>query len=190
MPEEYTPISQARQNLPKLARDAQRRIKRYVITHQGMPEAVLLGYEDYRALKAVSQLAQRPERMASLEKGLDEARTGRTIPLEKAHQKLKRAAEDRRVAALREKRGRDRGATKAAPAGPVEVKILVDVPGTDANEAQAPAGGFKQIVSRFERDVITRVLERVRGNKTQAAKILGLARTTLIEKLKKLESAS
>jgi len=45
---------------------------------------------------------------------------------------------------------------------------------------------FKQLVSRFERDLITRVLERARGNKSQAAEMLRLKRTTLVEKLKKL----
>jgi DNA-binding NtrC family response regulator len=47
---------------------------------------------------------------------------------------------------------------------------------------------FKQLVSRFERDLLTRVLERVHGNKTQAAEMLHLKRTTLVEKLKKLDA--
>jgi DNA-binding NtrC family response regulator len=47
---------------------------------------------------------------------------------------------------------------------------------------------FKQLVSRFERDLITRVLERARGNKSQAAEMLRLKRTTLVEKLKKLDA--
>ena len=53
-----------------------------------------------------------------------------------------------------------------------------------------PAGGnFKEIVSRFERELIGTVLERTQGNKTRAADILHLKRTTLIEKLKKLDRA-
>jgi transcriptional regulator with GAF, ATPase, and Fis domain len=56
----------------------------------------------------------------------------------------------------------------------------------------APGGGhpagFKQLVSRFERDLITSVLERAHGNKSQAAEMLRLKRTTLVEKLKKLEA--
>ena len=47
---------------------------------------------------------------------------------------------------------------------------------------------FKQLVSRFERDLITRVLERAHGNKSQAAEMLRLKRTTLVEKLKKLDA--
>jgi DNA-binding NtrC family response regulator len=58
--------------------------------------------------------------------------------------------------------------------------------------ADAPSAGhpadFKQLVSRFERDLISRVLERVHGNKSQAAEMLRLKRTTLVEKLKKLDA--
>lgn len=56
-----------------------------------------------------------------------------------------------------------------------------------APSAASPAG-FKQLVSRFERDLITRVLEHARGNKSQAAEMLHLKRTTLVEKLKKLDA--
>jgi DNA-binding NtrC family response regulator len=53
--------------------------------------------------------------------------------------------------------------------------------------AEHPAD-FKQLVSRFERALITRVLERAHGNKSQAAEMLRLKRTTLVEKLKKLDA--
>ena len=56
-----------------------------------------------------------------------------------------------------------------------------------AASAGADGGNFKEIVSQFERELIGTVLERTDGNKTRAAEILRLKRTTLIEKLKKLE---
>jgi transcriptional regulator with GAF, ATPase, and Fis domain len=56
-----------------------------------------------------------------------------------------------------------------------------------AASAGPATGNFKEIVSQFERELIGTVLERTRGNKTRAAEILRLKRTTLIEKLKKLE---
>ncbi len=57
-----------------------------------------------------------------------------------------------------------------------------------AAASAGPAGGnFKEIVSQFERELIDTVLARTQGNKTRAAEILRLKRTTLIEKLKKLE---
>ncbi len=53
--------------------------------------------------------------------------------------------------------------------------------------SDAPEGDFKSLVRQFEKDLILRVLERTKGNKSQAAQILRLKRTTLLEKLKKLQ---
>ncbi len=44
---------------------------------------------------------------------------------------------------------------------------------------------FKQLVSQFEQDLIHRVLESTNGNKSKAAEMLRIKRTTLIEKLKR-----
>lgn len=48
---------------------------------------------------------------------------------------------------------------------------------------------FDQYVSRIERELIRRALEKTGGNKEQASKLLNLKRTTLVEKLKRLESS-
>jgi two-component system response regulator AtoC len=45
-------------------------------------------------------------------------------------------------------------------------------------------------VTRVERELIHQSLERTRGNKRQAAALLGLKRTTLVEKLKRLDRQS
>lgn len=45
---------------------------------------------------------------------------------------------------------------------------------------------LRHVVARFEGELIQRALERNAGNKTQAADELGVKRTTLIEKIKKL----
>jgi len=44
-----------------------------------------------------------------------------------------------------------------------------------------------RFVASIERDLIQRSLERTGGNKGQAAKLLNLKRTTLVEKIKRLE---
>jgi two-component system, NtrC family, response regulator AtoC len=46
---------------------------------------------------------------------------------------------------------------------------------------------FEAYVESIERTLIRQSLERTHGNKRQAAKLLNLKRTTLIEKLKRLE---
>ncbi len=47
---------------------------------------------------------------------------------------------------------------------------------------------FDEFITAVERDLITRSLEKTGGNKGQAAKLLNLKRTTLVEKLKRLEA--
>ncbi len=46
------------------------------------------------------------------------------------------------------------------------------------------------VVSRVERDLILKCLEKTGGNKRQAARLLQLSRTTLIDKLNRLEAAA
>ena len=45
---------------------------------------------------------------------------------------------------------------------------------------------FTSIVSKVERDLILRCLEKTGGNKRQAARLLNLSRTTFIDKLQRL----
>ena len=44
-----------------------------------------------------------------------------------------------------------------------------------------------QLISGIERDLINRALERTHGNKGQASRLLNLKRTTLVEKIKRLD---
>ena len=52
---------------------------------------------------------------------------------------------------------------------------------------QLPPGGlsFRHVVEDFETDLIVQALEQTHWNKNQAARLLGLNRTTLLEKIKK-----
>jgi DNA-binding NtrC family response regulator len=58
-----------------------------------------------------------------------------------------------------------------------------------APDVNLPEGGidFDGYIRRIERDLIRRALEKTGGNKGQASKLLNLKRTTLVEKLKRLE---
>ena len=59
----------------------------------------------------------------------------------------------------------------------------------DPKEYVLPEAGLEleRVVASFERTLIHQALERTGGNKRQAADLLSLKRTTLIEKLKRLE---
>ena len=58
-----------------------------------------------------------------------------------------------------------------------------------APDVNLPEGGvdFDGYISRIEHDLIRRALEKTGGNKGRASKLLNLKRTTLVEKLKRLE---
>ncbi|NOZ86283.1 MAG: sigma-54-dependent Fis family transcriptional regulator, partial [Deltaproteobacteria bacterium] len=62
-----------------------------------------------------------------------------------------------------------------------------DTSADDKPWPKLPAHGldFKQIVSQLEKDLLLQALERTGGNKQKAADLLGLNRTTLVEKIKK-----
>ncbi len=63
---------------------------------------------------------------------------------------------------------------------------------TAAADAALPDSGidFAAYIRKIERDLITQSLERTGGNKGQAARLLHLKRTTLVEKLKRLKEES
>ena len=67
--------------------------------------------------------------------------------------------------------------------------VQADAAPMDGAEHDLPEGGldFERYISGIELELIRRSLERTRGNKRQAAELLGMKRTTLIEKLKRLE---
>jgi transcriptional regulator with PAS, ATPase and Fis domain len=70
---------------------------------------------------------------------------------------------------------------------PDEIRQSAPVP--SATELSIPDEGveMERLVSDFEHSLIRRALERTHGNKRQAADLLHVKRTTLIEKLKRLE---
>ena len=62
--------------------------------------------------------------------------------------------------------------------------------GPSSRRFDLPAAGieYQRALEDFERNLLTQALTRVRGNKTAAAELLGLKRTTLSAKLRILES--
>ena len=81
MPERLTSISKARAKLPRLSQTAQKRLDRYIITLQGQPQSVLIGYDEYQSMKAAVELIQRPDVVEDIKAGLKELKEGKGIPL-------------------------------------------------------------------------------------------------------------
>jgi DNA-binding NtrC family response regulator len=68
--------------------------------------------------------------------------------------------------------------------------ILQASQATVAPDVNLPEGGidFARYINQIEHDLIRRALQKTGGNKGQASKLLNLKRTTLVEKLKRLET--
>src|SRR5437764_830660 len=72
---------------------------------------------------------------------------------------------------------------------PIEVQQAQETAAPSVSAVALPDDGvdLDAFVASVERELIQRSLERTNGNKGQAAKLLNLKRTTLVEKLKRLE---
>ena len=70
---------------------------------------------------------------------------------------------------------------------PTEVQQAKEM--SAASSVTLPEGGMdlEAFVANIERELIQRSLDRTNGNKGQAARLLNLKRTTLVEKLKRLQ---
>ena len=102
MPERLTPISKARAKLPRLSQSAQKRMDRHIITLQGQPQSVLIGYDEYQSMKAAVELMRRPDVIENIKTGLKELDEGKGVPLSEMKarvQEARRAKETTKMAA-------------------------------------------------------------------------------------------
>jgi PHD/YefM family antitoxin component YafN of YafNO toxin-antitoxin module len=88
MAEQMKSITDARKDLPTLSQTAQRKMDRYVITHQGRPQSVLVGWNEYQGMKAKAELVNRPKAVASIRKGLAELKEGKRLTSAEVRAKL------------------------------------------------------------------------------------------------------
>jgi len=92
----------------------------------------------------------------------------------------------------------------------IEASVVLagDAPSLDINDLPAPVlsredalpesmvrlthGGMclRSLVSSLERDLVIQSLQLARGNKAEAARLLGLKRTTFVEKMRRLRLES
>ncbi len=73
---------------------------------------------------------------------------------------------------------------------PPEVQVADELPLAAAIPLPEEGLDLEQLLAGIERELIRRSLERTGGNKGRAAKLLRMKRTTLVEKLKRLERST
>jgi PHD/YefM family antitoxin component YafN of YafNO toxin-antitoxin module len=88
MAEHIKSITEIRQNLPNFSQDAEQKMDRYVITNQGRPQSVLVGYLDYQKMRAATELVMKPDAMASIRRGLAQYRDGIRLTADQVREKL------------------------------------------------------------------------------------------------------
>jgi len=100
MAEELTSISKARASLTRLSRAAKRRMHRYIITHEGLPQSVLVGFDEYLSMKAAVDLMQHPEIVADIQAGLHELDEGKGISPAEMKQRVRQMERQEETARL------------------------------------------------------------------------------------------
>jgi antitoxin YefM len=90
MAEQLKSITDARKSLREISQTAQDGMHRYIITNQGQPQSVLLGYKEYQGLKATVELLNRPEELARLRTGLGQLSRGERLSFDEMRHNLQR----------------------------------------------------------------------------------------------------
>ncbi len=76
------PVSEARQTLPELVSRLQTVMERVIITRNGKPAAVMMGYEEYESWVETLELLSRSETLRGIREGLEDLKAGRSRPFE------------------------------------------------------------------------------------------------------------
>ncbi len=81
-------ITKAREELPKLVNNANKKLDEYIITVNGSPAAVLMSAAEYESWKETIEILSDPKLMKSIKEGEKEIDEGKGIPWEDAKKEL------------------------------------------------------------------------------------------------------
>lgn len=82
------PITKAREELPKLVDNANKKLDEYIITVNGTPAAVLMSVQEYESWKETTEIMSDPELMKSIKEAEREIEEGKGIDWEDAKKDL------------------------------------------------------------------------------------------------------
>jgi prevent-host-death family protein len=136
MSEQLTPISKARAKLTRLSRSAQRRMERFIITHEGQPQSVLLGYEEYQSMKAAMEMLRHPEIVEDIRAGLEELAEGKRVSPEEMKKQVQEKRAQRVSAEL---------ARELAGESGVDAKVVENVMETFAHKMRSDVEAHKRV---------------------------------------------
>jgi len=170
MAERYTPISKARAKLPRLSKTAQDRQDRHIITQKGQPQSVLLGYEDYKTMRAAVELLRRPDVIEDVGTGLKELKQGKRYTFDEARKMIRERRAQEETTELVEKVAADTGLDVEA-AGSVVGTVFemfkahsgktgqISIPGVGKFKFIANAGGTAKVKPKSKAAQSTAIAE-------------------------------
>lgn len=82
------PITDARNNLPKLVENASKRLDEYVITVNGKPTAVLMSADEFESWKETLEILSDPKLMKDLKEAEEDIKAGRVYDWEDVKKEL------------------------------------------------------------------------------------------------------
>lgn len=86
----YLTITKARQKLPTLVRNANKRLDEYIITVNGVPQAVLMSVAEYESWQETNEIRSDPQLVKAIREGEADIKKGRYVTLEQLKKDLKR----------------------------------------------------------------------------------------------------
>lgn len=85
----YVTLKQLRPKLPKVIKDVDEHFGRYIISKHGHPVAILLSLLDFESLIDTVEEVMDKKNLQRIQKGIQEARTGKTVNWKKIKAKYK-----------------------------------------------------------------------------------------------------
>src|SRR3972149_12187666 len=82
------PITKAREELPKIVNQAKRLFRKYVITVNGVPQAVLMSHEEHESLMETLDILSEPGALDEIKKSERELKQGKYVTLEELKDEL------------------------------------------------------------------------------------------------------
>lgn len=83
------PITKARNDLPTLVNNAAKKLDEYVITVNGVPQAVLMSAVEFDSWRETEEILADPEAMKEIREAEKDVEAGRYVTLEQLKKELK-----------------------------------------------------------------------------------------------------
>ncbi len=141
----------------------------------------LLGFDEY-AMQALTEYRWRGNvrELENLVQHMAVLHAGAEVTLEDLPEKYRAHVDEKVLTAALDKKKKSRGVNSSSRRSAGTRPVIPEVPLPESESVD-----FKSLVNDYETQLILQALFKTNGNKKEAARLLNLKRTTLLEKIKK-----